>query len=131
MKTLLNRWFIACCIIWLIITITRRLGHPVPLINGYINDVAAIPVIANLGLWFQRVYIVKTDYYILGLKHIVLIVMYVTIVFEIILPRISKIYTADWIDALLYIVGGLFFYLVMNKPVVEQRNPESRVKMIN
>ncbi|SHN31418.1 hypothetical protein [Mucilaginibacter sp. OK098] len=121
MKTLLNKWFIASCLIWLIVITSRKLGHPLPLINGYIDDAIAIPVIANLGLWFQRVVIIKNNYYVLSKWHVVFIVAYVSLIFEGLLPLFSKTYTADWIDVLLYIIGGVFFYRVMNKAVVKIR----------
>ncbi len=116
MKTLFNGWFITGCLTWLIVISMRKLGHPIPIINGYINDAVAIPVIANLGLWFQRVFMIKNNYYVLAPWHIIFIVIYVIIVFEVLLPSLSRTYTADWIDAILYIAGGLFFYKVMNKP---------------
>jgi hypothetical protein len=121
MKTLLNPWFIAGCLTWGVVFAFRKLGHPLPYINGYINDGFAIPVIANLGLWFKRVFIIKNNYYVLGPWQVAFIVVYVSLVFEVLLPLLSKIYTADWIDVLLYVIGGLFFYWVMNKPVVEGR----------
>jgi len=117
MKTLLNPWFLIGCIIWLIVITSRKLGHPLPYINGHINDAFAIPVIANLGLWFQRSVIYKSGYYVLSPWHVVFIVGYVSLVFEGLLPRLSRIYTADWIDVLLYGIGGLFFYMVMNRPI--------------
>jgi hypothetical protein len=117
MKTLLNGYFIAGCLTWLIVISMRKLGHPIPAINGYINDAAAIPVIANLGLWFQRVFMIKNNYYVLAPGHIIFIVVYVILLFEVLLPSLSIIYTADWVDALLYMAGGLFFYKVMNKPL--------------
>jgi hypothetical protein len=121
MKTLLNRWFITGCLIWIIVLAARKTGHPLPLVNGYINDAFAIPVIANLGLWFQRVLIIKNNYYVLSPLHVFFIVAYVSVVFEGLLPLYSKTYTADWIDVLLYIAGGLFFYFVMNRPLFEQK----------
>jgi hypothetical protein len=121
MKTLLNPWFIAGCLTWLIVLITRILRHPLPYINGYITDAFAVPVIANIGLWLQRVFIIKNNYYVLSPLQVVFIVVYMSLLFEWLLPMISKIYTADWIDILLYMIGGLFFYWVMNKPVVEER----------
>jgi hypothetical protein len=121
MKTLFNKWFIAACLIWAIAITSRKMGHPLPIINGYIGDALAIPVIANLGLWFQRVFIIRSNYYVLGIKHVVFIVIYVSLVFEGLLPLLSKTFTADWIDVLLYTIGGLFFYLVMNKPVITER----------
>jgi hypothetical protein len=96
---------------------TRRLGHPVPILNGYIDDAFAIPVMANLVLCFQRVAIIKSDYYILSAGKVAFIVLYVTLAFEILFPMLSKTYTRDWIDALLYVVGGFFFYYAMNKPL--------------
>jgi hypothetical protein len=121
MKTLLNPWFIAGCLTWTIVITARKLGHPLPYVNGYIDDAFAIPVIANLGLWFQRVFIYKNNYYVLSPWHVVFTVVYVSIVFEGFLPWLSKTYTADWIDVILYITGGIFFYFVMNKPMVESR----------
>ena len=120
MKTLLNPWFVVGCAGWLIVFTLRRSGHPLPVVNGYIDDLFAIPVIANLGLWFQRILIIKNNYYVLSPWHIVFIVAYVAVVFEWLLPHFSKAYTGDWTDVLLYALGGLFFYWVMNKPVVLQ-----------
>ncbi len=117
MRTLLNRWFIAGCFIWFIVIIARKLGHPFPHINGYINDAFAIPVMASLGLWFQRVFVFKNNYYVLAPWHVIFIVIYVTLIFEVLLPALSRTYTADWVDILLYIIGGLFFYKVMNVPI--------------
>lgn len=122
MKTLFNKWFIASCLIWLVVITTRKLGHPIPYINGYIDDAIAIPVIASLALCFQRVVVIKSNYYVLSIWHVVFITAYVSIAFEVILPLISKTYTGDWIDVLLYIVGTVFFYKVMNKAVVEVRD---------
>jgi hypothetical protein len=118
MKTLLNPWFIIGCLIWLVVFSARKLGNPLPYVNGYINDAIAIPVIANLGLWFKRVFIIKNNYYILSSRQVIFIVAYVSLVFEGLLPLISKTYTADWRDVLLYITGGLYFYWVMNKPLI-------------
>jgi len=122
MKTLLNKWFLASCFIWLVVIISRRTGHPLPpFINGYIDDLIAIPVIAALTLCFQRVFIFHNNHYVLATGHVIFITAYVTLVFEVLLPLFSKRYTADWVDVLLYIIGGVFFYRVMNGGVLEVR----------
>jgi hypothetical protein len=128
MKTLLNPWFLAGCVIWLVVFVLRKAGHPLPYLNGYVTDAFAVPVIANLALWFQRTVICKTNYYVLSIWHVVFIVAYVSLVFEGLLPWLSAKYTADWIDVGLYVIGGGFFYRVMNRPVVDVRTqlkPES------
>jgi hypothetical protein len=126
MKTLLNKWFIGGCMIWLVVTIMRRSGHPLPVLNGYINDLLAIPVIANMGLWFQRVFVIRNNYYVLSPWHVVFIVVYVSVLFELALPYYSKTYTGDWIDVALYLAGGIFFYRIINKPIIpEKRSVEA------
>jgi hypothetical protein len=102
---------------WIVVLTARRTGHPLPYLNGYINDAFAIPVIANLGLWFQRQFVIKSNHYVLSVWQVLLIVIYVSLVFEWLLPHFSKKYTADWADVTLYFFGGAFFFLVMNKPV--------------
>jgi hypothetical protein len=58
---------------------------------------------------------------VLSPGQVLFIVVYMSLLFEWLLPMISKIYTSDWRDVLLYCIGGLFFYYVMNKPVVKIR----------
>ena len=118
MKTLLNKWFIVGCLIWLVVTILRKSGHPLPVFNGYLDDLLAIPVIANLGLWFQRVFVIRNNYYVLSSVHVTFIVVYVSVLFELVLPYYSKAYTGDWIDVTLYLAGGIFFYKIINKPIM-------------
>jgi len=122
MKTLLNPWFILGCLIWLLVFTARIFRHPLPYVNGYITDAFAVPVIANIALWLQRMFIIKSNYYVLSPMQVAFLVLYISLLFEGLLPMISKIYTADWIDVLLYVFGGIFFYKVMNKPLLELRD---------
>jgi hypothetical protein len=121
MKTLLNPWFIIGCLVWIAIKVTRVLDVPIPYLNGYLTDFFAVPVVTNIGLWLQRVFIIKNNYYVLSPLQVMFMAIYISVLFEGLLPRISKIYTADWMDVLLYFIGGVCFYWVMNKPVLEVR----------
>src|SRR3569833_1153547 len=121
MKTLLNKWFVGGCLAWLTVIILRRSGHPLPVLNGYMNDLLAIPVIANLGLWFQRMFVIRNDYYVLSPWHVVFIVAYVSVLFELALPYYSGAYTGDWVDVILYLAGVIFFYRIINKPIIAEK----------
>jgi hypothetical protein len=102
--------------------ITRKTGHPLPpVVNGYIDDACAIPVIANLSLCYMRIFVFHSNYYVLSDWKVAFIVIYLTLVFEVLLPLISKTYTSDWIDGGLYVFGGFFFYFVMNKPLLSRK----------
>lgn len=121
MRTLLNPWFVTGCVIWVFVYSFRRLAHPVPWINGYVDDFFAVPVIANLSLWFMRGAVIRSNYYVLSAWKVTFIVIYVSLVFEVLLPAFSKTYTGDWVDALLYAIGGVFFFFVMNKPALSRK----------
>lgn len=123
MKTLFNPWFILFSAIWTILYIFRISGHPVKFFNGHLTDFSALPVLANLGLWFQRVFVVKRSTYILKAGHVVFIIVYISVVFEWLLPKYHpEKFTGDWTDVLLYILGGLFFFKWMNKPLPKNAN---------
>lgn len=78
----------------------------------------AVPVIATIGLWFMRVAIIKNNKYQLSPGQVIFIVVYVALVFEIVLPHFFKAYTRDYVDILMYAIGGVFFYKMMNKPIL-------------
>ena len=99
MKTLLNPWFILGCITWAVIFTARKLGHSVPYLNGYIDDFFAIPVIASIALCYMRIMVIRSNYYVLSAWKVAFIVIYVSLVFEVFLPLVSKKYTGDWVDA--------------------------------
>lgn len=121
MKTLLNPWFIFFCGVWAIIYFARITNHPVLLLSGHLTDLLAVPVIANLGLWFQRIFIGKNSIYILKPGHVIFIVIYISIIFEWLLPKYYPgKFTGDWLDVLLYIWGGMFFLWKMNKPLPQK-----------
>ena len=121
MRTLLNPWFIAGCVTWLFIYTFRRVGHPIPWVNSYIDDFFAVPVIANLSLWFMRGAVIRSNYYVLSAWKVTFIVIYLSVAFEVLLPLVSKTYTGDWIDAMLYAAGGIFFYFIMNRPLLSRK----------
>lgn len=121
MKTLLNPWFIVFCGIWAIAYFAGIINHPVLLLRGHLTDLLAVPVVANLGLWFQRNLAGKNSIYILKPGHVIFIVIYISIIFEWLLPKYNPAkFTGDWIDVLLYILGGLFFLWKMNKPLPQK-----------
>lgn len=117
MKTLSNYWFIAFCLVWLLIKTSRNFGLSIPGFNNHLTDLLAIPVISNLALAFQRKFIEKSEIYCLKPGHILFIVAYTALVFEFILPRYSDNYIADILDVLMYVLGGLIFWSLMNRPV--------------
>jgi uncharacterized membrane protein YdbT with pleckstrin-like domain len=90
----------------------------VPPYYHYAIAIFTVPVIANLGLWFMRVFINRTNRYLLSAEQILFVVVYVSFILWFVLPYFSTQYTYHLTDTLLYALGGLFFYKKMNKMVV-------------
>ncbi len=115
MKTLLNKWFIAFSLTWLVIFICTKVGYyfywP---IQYYLIDLLAVPIIAQLCLWWMRLIVHKPNY-LLSKWNILMLIISLTMVFEIYLPTKNARYTGDYFDVLMYSIGGLFFLKYMNR----------------
>lgn len=109
------KWFLSFFIIWLFIYSMNKSGYTFPnLIQFYLTDLLAIPVVGTLGLWFMR-WVLNQKSFVLSYPQVLWIVLLFSCSFEMILPLFMDRYTGDPIDIGLYIIGGLFFLGVMNK----------------
>jgi len=88
-----------------------RLCNP---IQFYLADLLAVPVTATLGLWLMK-HISRWSEYMLKRWHVIYVVALFCTVFEMLLPMVMQRYTGDIIDVVMYIIGGLFFWKMMNK----------------
>lgn len=76
--------------------------------SSYLSDLFALPLILSFTLIILRK-VKNLPEYLLNRKMIVFVVCYVGVVFEVLLPQFSSRYTADFLDAIMYGVGGLLF----------------------
>jgi len=93
----------------------QRLNYPLPtLINNYVNDLLCLPLLlATMEFIIKRL---KNDkYFRFPIGFVIFLASYYSVYFEYYLPKVNTRYTADWIDVILYFVGGLFFYFIENK----------------
>ena len=119
MKTLTNFYFIGFSLIWLTIYTSNLFGHQFYwLIQFYLLDLIAVPILAQIGLWWMRLIKGKRNE-LLSIWHIAFIVLSLSFVFEFYMPKHQTRYTADVWDILMYFLGGFFFYFVMNKPITK------------
>jgi hypothetical protein len=115
MKTLTDKCFIAFSLIWFIIFICTKFEiyfyWP---FQFYLIDLIAVPIIGSLSLAFYRL-LLNNEAAKLSFWHIAFIVLGLSLVFEWYMPKHYSRYTADIWDVVMYIFGGLFFGLVMNR----------------
>ena len=114
MKTLLNKWFLSFSLVWFIIFVCTKIGYyfywP---IQYYLIDLLAVPIIAQLCLWWMRL-ILQNAKYQLPKWNILLLIIALSLVFEVYLPTKNARYTGDCFDVIMYCFGGLFFVKIMN-----------------
>src|SRR5690554_264037 len=104
--------------------ICQRLHIALPsLINNYLNDFLCMPIVLIITQLLARK-IKKDKQYIIKNHLIILIVLYYSVYFEYYLPKVNARYTADFIDVILYALGGFVFYFLENSSLGKKGNKQ-------
>ncbi len=86
------------------------------LVSSYFADLLSLPILLTLSVLFIRK--VQGDRnFKLDFSKIIFVLVYQSLVFELLLPAISARYTSDPYDVLAYAVGGCFFFLFQRRLV--------------
>lgn len=101
--------------------IEKGFNYSIPISDAYLDDLVCMPIILGLGTQIiQWIHPVKNLYF-LDKNAIIITVVFYSILFEAILPFVNpSIYTADWIDIVMYSVGAILFYNIVSKKVKEE-----------
>ena len=103
------------CIVALTIYTLQRLQVSLPfLVNYYGNDLLYIHLV--LGAIEFLIRRLKSDStFKVSLGFIIFLAISYSIYFEYYLPKVNARYTADWVDVILYCVGGIGYFFIGNK----------------
>lgn len=83
-------------------------------ITNYVADILCIPIVLQLTIWILR--LLKSDASIqLSKAQIWVAFVYVSLLFEVILPFLKDRYTADIIDVLMYAIGTMIYLGISKK----------------
>jgi len=113
MKLKINRsnfLFLFLILIYVAGRILRSEKIIIPWINSYLSDVLCLPIILSLIQFLIQKYIIRNPGYRLGIYHIILTIVYFSLVFEWYLPKHNPHFTYDPLDILAYSLGGVLFY---------------------
>lgn len=109
------KWLWVFLTIYLIIYLVKKSGFIFPLlVQYYLSDLLAVPVVAGLSIQFMR-WAMQDKSLILRAWQVIFITALFSILFEVLLPLFMERYTGDIADVLMYCAGSLFFWKVMNK----------------
>ena len=99
-------------ILVLTIYVMQRLKIPLPaLVNNYTNDLLYLPLVLGAIEFIIR-RLKKDASFTLPLGFVIFLSCSYSFYFEYYLPKINLRYTGDWIDVILYFVGGIAFFFV-------------------
>lgn len=109
MKKRISYWFLLGLAVWIIIIQLRQNSIYIPVINDHFTDFITVPMycylieyIMNSLLRFRW----EPD-----LKFVLTSVVYLSFLFEILCPKLSKLFTGDIFDVLAYFTGGMIYYI--------------------
>lgn len=101
--------------------IERCLGIFIPYVHAYLDDVLCMPVVLGIAMQvIQWIHPLKQQYY-LSVWHLMWALIYFSILFELVLPCFSPLYTADWLDVFCYAAGTLLYYAMIIHPLRQKQ----------
>jgi len=115
-------YFIGYWLCWFIVRYTRHSGHPILLINNWLTDFVFVPIVVHISLVFGHQIIHSRSNFRFSLLQILCFSIYTSLVFELLLPRITSYNTGDWLDVIMYFAGGLFYYFIHQAMYIKKRN---------
>lgn len=116
MKPFQSPLFIVSCVLFVVHQVIQKvfdIHHP--LIDSYLDNLVAMPIILTL-LLVERIWFFKKGVtYRLPLADILLATLYVSIISEFVFPIFSKHFTFDWVDFICFFTGaGLYILSTRN-----------------
>ena len=94
---------------------------PLPsFVTSYVNDFLCLPIICKIGQSVLQMVTRQKDLHVPWQPLLLLIIFY-AVYFEWYLPGIRMRYTSDYVDVILYFLGGMFFYGIERTSLSEKR----------
>lgn len=116
MRTLRQPVFIVLALVFVAHQLLQKNFHiALPWLDSYLDPLLCLPILLTLVLAERRHIFGKGDAYQFSKLEVGLAVLTLSIVFEVVFPALSARFTADWLDVLAYVAGGIGFYYLLNR----------------
>lgn len=107
-----EKYLLLLFFIYLILFALKKSGVYIPLVSDYLADLIALPF--SLGVANVLMKKLSTKKFEIGILPMIVAVIYFSLVFEVWMPQVSPLYTADVWDVVCYLIGGIVF-LIFNR----------------
>lgn len=116
MKEMFLRWWflIALSIAVLHQVLQKILNIQIQVVNSYLDPLLFLPILLQLMLFERRYLFEKDAQYVFSWYQILMVVFVVSMVCEVLFPLWNPAFTADYIDAICYLIGGVIFGVFFN-----------------
>lgn len=114
---LFDTYFCFYLLSWFFIRLTRVYSIEIEYLNHYLTDIFAVPAMTHLGSYFISKIKYNNQVYIYPTSYLIITACVLSLLLEVIMPKISSNYTGDVIDVVCYFVG-IIFYLKVHKPYI-------------
>lgn len=106
-------WF--CLLVFTVNQFVERSGLYIPYIHSYLDDLLCPGIVLGFTLWFQQRFTFKNASYQFNIKHLVVFVIWYSLLFEVWFPLRNTRHHADAWDVVAYAIGTLFFAFLGNR----------------
>lgn len=115
MTLLKNPVFIICCLLFIAHQVFQLFFNwQQPLIDSFLDNLLAMPIILTLLLAERRYLFKWKDYYRLSLFEVVLATLFIAFISEVVFPAFSDDFTGDWRDVIFLFIGAIIFSFTIN-----------------
>lgn len=108
-------WLISLSVAGLSVYLAERTNLMLPFfVRFYLNDSIIVPLTALVARTLMR-FLFSKPKFILKIGEVVYIVVFYSVVFELVLPYFMHRYKADYVDVMMYALGGVLYWYCINK----------------
>lgn len=104
--------FIILFLIFIIHQVILKAGIIIPIFSNYLDDLLCIPISMSIALLIHQK-VIKNVNYRFNWLHILMSILFFSLIFELILPFISTRFHGDPFDIFVYILGGIIFKRIL------------------
>jgi hypothetical protein len=123
MPIYLNPYFLtAILLFWVNQFVEKVLNLYLPWVHAYLDDLLAMPVVLGITLQIYRWIHPKKEKFVFTNWQIFIGFAYFSFLFEILIPKWSTNFTADFRDVICYGLGAIIFTFKINIPVASPQN---------
>ena len=115
---LVKPWFVGATTLALFHQLLQKVWNlNLSLIDSYLDPLLFMPILLHLILLERRYLFGKGSAYVFSWTQILTIIALIAVLCEYFFPRWNASFTADYIDVLCYLLGGILFGVLFNRPV--------------